>query len=175
MLVGMGRPTDKTELLEAARNEFDRLGEAVDRVRPMDRERPGACEQWSVKNLLAHLDAWHGLFLAWEADGSIGGVPMMPAPGFSWAETPALNAAIHARTADDTWNDVSERLQRSHNAVRAVIASYSDADLFTKRRWPWTGSTSVGSYATSATSSHYAWASKLVRRWAKACTATARS
>ena len=75
-------------------------------IAEVDRERPGACEQWSVKDLLAHLDAWHELFLGWEAEGSDGGKPAMPAPGFTWAQTPKLNADIHARTVDDRWNEV---------------------------------------------------------------------
>jgi hypothetical protein len=44
-----------------------------------------------------------------------------------------------------------------------VLFGYSDDDLFTKKRYAWTGTTSVGSYAVSATSSHYVWASGLVR------------
>ena len=50
-----------------------------------------------------------------------------------------------------------------------VIDAYDSDDLFTKRRYPWTRSTSVGAYIVSATSSHYAWASKLIRKWAETC------
>ena len=57
------------------------------------------------------------------------------------------------------------RLRRSHENVIEVIASYTPEDLFTKKQYAWTGTTSVASYATSATSSHYAWTSKLVRKW----------
>jgi hypothetical protein len=46
----------------------------------------------------------------------------------------------------------------------AVIESNSDEDLFTKKRFPWTGSTSVGSYLVSTFASQYAWASKLIRK-----------
>jgi len=36
------------------------------------RDRPGACAEWSVKDILAHLDAWHDLFLGWVADADAG-------------------------------------------------------------------------------------------------------
>lgn len=49
-----------------------------------------------------------------------------------------------------------------------MVAGYNDEDLFTKRRFPWTGSTSVGSFAVSATTSHYDWAAKLIRKSAAA-------
>lgn len=162
----MPRPTTRDELLTAATHEFDRLWQAVDAVSAADRLRPGACDSWSVKDLLAHLDAWHELFLGWEAEGAAGGTPAMPTPGLSWKDTPILNARIHARTVDDPWDAVVARLRDSHARVLAVVAAYGD-DLFVKRARPWTGSTSVGAYAVSATSSHYAWATKLIRAWAR--------
>ena len=168
----MGRPTSKEELLNAAADEFRRLWDAVDLVATTDRERPGACEEWSVKDLLAHLAAWHEMVLEWEHIGSGGGTAQMPAPGLTWAETPALNEMIFERTKGDLWSDVVDRVRSSHQRVMAVIESYGDEDLFTKRRFSWTGSTSVGSYFVSASSSHYAWASKLIRRWAKSLSAS---
>jgi hypothetical protein len=163
----MGRPTNKHELLAAAAGEFGWLWDAVALVGIEERERPGACEAWSVKDLLAHLDGWHEMVLAWEAVGSAGGTPEMPAPGLTWAETPALNQQLFERSEHDRWDEVVERVRASHEKVMAVIESYSDEDLFTKKRFPWTGSTSVGSYLVSASASHYAWASKLIRKWAK--------
>lgn len=163
----MPRPTSKAELLAAAETEFHRLFEAVDRVPASRRELPGACAEWSVKDLLAHLDAWHELFLGWESTGSAGGEPDMPAPGLTWAETPVLNARIHQDRADHQWESVVEALHTSHEDVLSVIDSYGDHELFTKRHFAWTGSTSVGSYAVSATSSHYAWASKHIRAWTR--------
>jgi hypothetical protein len=164
----MPRPTTKQELLDAAEREFARLWDAVDRVEAADLDRPGACEVWSVKDLLAHLDAWHEMVLDWESVGSAGGSPEMPAPGRTWAETPEVNQAIFESTRHDGWDDVVVRVRGSHQGALRVIDSYGEDDLFTKKRFPWTGSTSVGSYFVSATSSHYAWASKLIRKWAKA-------
>ena len=163
----MGRPTTKAELAAAADTEFDRLWVAVDAVPVGDREHAEACEAWSVKDLLAHLHAWHEMTLNWEKAGSAGEHPSIPAEGYTFAETPALNEAIYQRTMNDAWDDVVARLLATHAELRAVIERYSDDDLFTKQRFAWTRSTSVGAYLVSATSSHYAWASKLIRKWAK--------
>jgi hypothetical protein len=165
MLESMGRPTSRTELLAAAEQEFDRLWDTVDALPPSDREAPGACDSWSVKDILAHLDAWDRMWLHWERAGVRGEPTSMPAEGFTWAQTPALNERIRADTAGARWDEVSERLRDSHSRIMTVLSGYSDEDLFAKRRYRWTGSTSVGSYAVSATSSHYAWASGLIRRW----------
>ena len=163
----MGRPTSKSGLMAAAEQAFDGLWDTVDAVPPSDRETPGACDSWSVKDILAHLDAWHCMWLRWEQAGARGEPTPMPAEGFTWAQTPALNARIHADTAGDPWEEVCGRLRDSHSRIVIVLSGYSDEDLFTKRRYRWTGSTSVGSYAVSATASHDAWASGLIRRLLK--------
>ncbi|MFW2380917.1 MAG: ClbS/DfsB family four-helix bundle protein [Acidimicrobiales bacterium] len=163
----MPRPTNQADLLRAASHEFDRLWSAIDDVRLEDRERPGACETWSVKDLVLHLHAWQEMALDWESVGSTGELPSIPAEGYSFAETPALNHAIYERTKDTSWDDAVEHLKRTHAALLHVIAGYDDEDLFAKKRYRWTRSTSVGAYMVSATSSHYAWASKLIRKFAK--------
>ena len=163
----MPRPTNKADLLAAAESEFNRLWNAVDLVGDEHREVSGACDDWSVKDLLAHLHAWHEMAIGWEKAGVVGGTPTIPAEGYTFAETPALNQAIYERTKDDLWADVVDRLNNSHNRILAIINTYDDKDLFAKAKYPWTKSTSVGAYFVSASSSHYAWASKLTRKWAK--------
>ncbi len=166
--VGMPRPTTQAQLLEAMEREFAALWDEIDLCAQDDLEIPGACEHWSVKDLLAHLDAWHEMLLSWERVGIAGGKPEMPAPGLSWKETPTLNSQIWERTKDDSWNEITTRLNCSYDALRQVISGYEADALFEKKRFKWTGSTSVGSYVVSATSSHYDWARKLVRRFHKA-------
>lgn len=163
----MPRPTSKQELLEAMSGQFEVLRDEVSAISPSDREIAGVCERWSVKDIVGHLDAWHEMFLLWESAGSVGETPAMPAPGYTWKETPAVNEEIYQRIKDDPYEDVVARLDASYGKVRSVVAAYSDEDLTTKRRFKWTGSTSVLSYAVSATSSHYDWARKLIVKFRK--------
>lgn len=163
----MPRPQNRSQLLDQMEDNFDALWAEVDGIPAESRLTEGACETWSVKDILAHLDAWHEMFLLWEREGAAGGKPEMPAPGFTWKETPALNEAIWERTRHDDYDAVSTRLRQSYDQVRALVESYDNEDLFTKRRYKWTGSTSVGSYAVSATSSHYDWARQLIRKFKK--------
>ncbi len=144
---------------------FQAMWQEVESIPADFRLAAGACEEWSVKDILAHLDAWHDMFLLWEREGSAGRKPDMPAPGFTWKDTPALNEAIWERTRYDGYDDVCNRLRSTYDEVRSIVESYDNEDLFTKRRYKWTGSTSVGSYAVSATSSHYDWARQLIRKY----------
>ncbi|MFC1239685.1 ClbS/DfsB family four-helix bundle protein [Treponema vincentii] len=42
--------------------------------------------------------------------------------------------------------------------------TFSNEELFTKKVFDWTGTTSLGSYCVSATSSHYDWATKDIKK-----------
>lgn len=163
----MPRPTTQAELLVAMDQGYLSLLEEIERCQPADLEIPGACEGWSVKDLLAHLDAWHELALGWEEAGRDGEKLQLPAPGLKWSETPTLNQQIYQRTKDDPWEEVTQRLEASHQRVRSFVAGYNADLLFKKGHLPWTGTTSVGAYAVSASSSHYDWAKKLIRKFWK--------
>lgn len=163
----MPRPTGKSELLSAMDDEYQALLSEIDTVALPDRLLSGVCDAWSIKDILGHLDAWHEMFLAWEQAGSEGENIAMPAPGYTWKETPALNEEIFQRIKDDPYDEILTRLDDSYRRVREIIDGYTDDDLATKRRFSWTGSTSVLSYAVSATSSHYDWARKLIRKYKK--------
>ncbi|MEO0561775.1 MAG: ClbS/DfsB family four-helix bundle protein, partial [Chloroflexota bacterium] len=65
-------------------------------------------------------------------------------------------------------DDIREKLAASHQEAMEVIESIPDADLFTPKVYKWTKSTTLGSYFTSSTASHYDWAIKNIRRGLKA-------
>ncbi|MEM9078940.1 MAG: ClbS/DfsB family four-helix bundle protein, partial [Bacteroidota bacterium] len=55
-------------------------------------------------------------------------------------------------------------IKESYSQLRKIIIKHTNDELFEKKRYKWTGTTSLGSYLISATSSHYDWAFKLIKR-----------
>jgi hypothetical protein len=55
-------------------------------------------------------------------------------------------------------------LDQTHQNMMTLIETHTNEELFAKRRYRWTGSTSLGAYLVSATSSHYEWALKKLRK-----------
>lgn len=161
----MPRPTTKEQLLSQSQNNFDRLFSLIDPLSPDERIKPGVNGEWSIKDILAHLNAWHKLFFTWYEEGRGGNKPEMPAPGYTWKTTPQLNERIFQEHRHQAYETTVADLQASHQQIMALIASHSDEELFTKKLYQWTGSTSLGSYAISATSSHYQWAIGLIKKW----------
>jgi hypothetical protein len=166
----MSRPTTKQELVDAAEGGFSELMNLVPSLPDVVRDGPFQFEDRdrNLRDVLVHLTKWHQMMLLWHADGMAGKKPIMPAPGYTWKTTPALNAAIweaaQSVSLQQALNDVAE----SHRQVMSLIETHSDEELFTKKRYPWTGSTSLGSYLVSATSSHYDWALKKLRAASRA-------
>ena len=60
--------------------------------------------------------------------------------------------------------EIKEFLDTSFKKVQKVIVKHSNDELFEKQKFKWTGSTSLGAYIISATSSHYDWALKLIKK-----------
>ena len=163
----MARPKTKDELLAQSQDKFEQLIGLIEPHSEAERAEPGVNGAWSIKDVLAHLSGWHAMFFIWYEEGMAGGKAEMPAPGYKWSDTPALNEEIYQQHKDEEFAQIRTGLETSHARIMQIIASHSDEELFTKKRYKWTGSTSVGSYAISATSSHYQWAIDLIRKWSK--------
>lgn len=140
---------------------------AVTSLPSVSRETAGACGDWSVKDILNHLHVWHELFFTWYREGMAGRKPAIPAPGFSFKDTPALNEKIYRDNKDLDYAEVVSRLGQSHRQAMDMLAGHTDDELFTKQRYAWTGSTSLGAYFIGSLSSHYEWAGGLIKKWHK--------
>lgn len=79
-----------------------------------------------------------------------------------------MNVEFWQKHQDTPYEQAREMVQKSHADVLTLIGSFSDEALFTKQYFPWTGTTSLGSYCVSATSSHYDWAMKKIKKQIKA-------
>jgi len=85
----------KRELVRAIEDEHRSLVLLLDSI-PTSRHRDEGNwgDGWTINDLLAHLTEWEQMFLRWFREGQAGKRPTLPAPGFKWSETPALNCAI---------------------------------------------------------------------------------
>jgi len=91
----------------------------------------------------------------------------MPAEGYTWKTLPDLNKKIWKDTQHLDLISAKKLLDKSFKKVQAVITNHSDNELFEKKRYKWTGSTSLGAYLIHNTSSHYHWAIKIIKKGLK--------
>lgn len=162
----MARPRSKSDLIVQAKANYARLTDFVEALSMDEQEQefPEGTLNRNIKDVLAHLHAWHLMLLDWYTVGMSGQKPDMPAKGYTWKTLPDLNREIQKRYAQVSLNDAKGLFRQSFKTVLKIIEIHSEEELFTKKKYDWTGSTSLGAYLISATSSHYDWGYKLIRR-----------
>lgn len=121
----------------------------------------------NIRDVLVHLYEWHQLLLKWVNQNQAGkAITFLPAP-YNWKTYPEMNVGFWRKHQQTSYEDSIKMLQESHDEVMKVIENFSNEELFTKKYFSWTGTTSLGSYCVSATSSHYDWAMKKIKKYKK--------
>ncbi|MGB4961189.1 MAG: ClbS/DfsB family four-helix bundle protein [Saprospiraceae bacterium] len=162
----MARPKNKEELLHLSEQNFDMLFNAIEAMDKDEQEMefPSGTMNRNIRDVLMHLHHWHLLMMEWYSTGMAGEKPAMPAKGYTWKTTPELNKWIWEKYRQTSLGEAKKSVKESFQQVRQLIEKHSDEELFEKKRYKWTGTTSLGSYLVSATSSHYDWAFKLIKK-----------
>ena len=162
----MARPQSKLGLVVSAERNYNELISLIDTIPEDKREKefPKGTMNRNLRDVLGHLYHWHLLFLSWYEEGMKGGKPKIPKEGYTMKDTPKLNREIWKSCQNVPFSKMFSLFKDSHSKVFHIIESHTDEELFTKKRYPWTKTTSLGSYLVSATSSHYDWALKLIRK-----------
>lgn len=165
----MARPTTKKELEELSRANYTKLFGLINSYTEevQEKEFTTPTLNRNIRDVLAHLHYWHLLMLGWYEVGMKGEKPKMPAKGYTWKTSKELNKKIWEETQKITLKEAKEQIDTSYKKLQQLIQKHSDKELFEKKKYHWTGSTSLGAYLISATSSHYDWAYKLIKKGRK--------
>jgi len=160
-----GRAEMATEQREALtrRNaeEYEQLKAMVARLRSEGRIEERVSDDARnrcVRDVLAHLLAWHLLLEGWYEDGMIGGSPALPAEGYTWRQLDQLNIVLRDQWQDATVDHIERRLDASHDGLQRLIATHSDEELFDGGTYPWTRGSKLGEFCLECGGKHYAWA-----------------
>ena len=170
----MSRPTTKQDLIKDADEQFGKLWKLIDSMPDetqnsqfnfgedfLQKQKEA---HWgrdkNLRDVLVHLYEWHMLLLDWvESNKSGTPKPFLPAP-YNWKTYGQMNVGFWEKHQSTPYGESRTKLKESHAAVMALIESLSNDELFAKKHFTWTGTTTVGAYCISATSAHYDWAKK---------------
>ncbi len=165
----MPRPKTKDELLRLSQKNYSKLIDFADSFSEKEQltEFPEGYLNRNIRDVLAHLHHWHLMFVDWHKTGMKGDKPDMPAKGYTWKTLPDLNLKIQEKYTGKTPEEVRKMLNGSFNSIQKIINRHTEEELFEKKKYKWTGTTSLGAYLISTTSSHYDWAYKLIKKCKK--------
>lgn len=164
----MPRATTKTQVIKDSKEEREKLDNFLATLTPDQMTEPGMLGDWSVKDVLAHLYEWEQMVLRWIAASERGENPAVPAEGYKWNQLPALNEEIRQKYSGIPLEEMQQMYSDSHKQIMNTIESISEEDMFTRGLHKWMNKNTLGAYFVSATSSHYRWAYKEMRKGLKA-------
>lgn len=162
----MPRPRSKHELLRASATSRAQLLDLIGSFPPHVRDGDFAFEDRdrNVRDVMVHLHEWHRLLLDWEQANTHGDAqPFLP-DGYTWSSYAPMNVAFRDKHESTSLDQAFDLYRESYDRVIAMIESHSDEELFSKKHYSWTGTTSLGAYCISNTCSHDEWALKKLRR-----------
>ena len=171
----MARAATKEELIDAAEKNFEKLWQTIDSMTEEelntdfdfsdDTKKKEA--HWerdkNLRDVLIHLYEWHQLLIHWIKSNTEGkNRPFLP-ESYNWKTYGDMNVEFWKKHQTTSLADSKRMVKESHAAALKVIEPFSDEELFTKKYFEWTGTTTLGSYCVSAMPSHYDWALKKLR------------
>ncbi len=170
----MARPKTKDELFEATGENYEKLWQIINSM-PEDalntkfdfssdpkRKEAHWRRDKNLRDVLIHLYEWHQLLLNWISSNVAGNkLPFIPKP-YNFKTYGKMNIMFWKKHQNTELEDAKIQFKASHEEVLELVKTFSDEQLFTKKFFDWTGTTSLGSYCVSAMPSHYDWASKKI-------------
>ncbi len=130
------------------RTEHARLEAALARLTPEQMIQPGACGEWSAKDLLGHFIHWEQHMLA-DFERLKCGEPLHEIQN---DEVDPINDAAYQKFKDWSLEDLRAEFDRSYRAVLAWLENVSEEDL----RRPYLYHLTVGEFVEMDTWGHYA-------------------
>jgi hypothetical protein len=118
----------------------------------------------NTRDLLMHLYEWQKMLIDWHDKNMAGEKVSFLPDGFNWGKTPELSGLLWQNYQNVTLDDAKKRLASSHVEMMKRIKQHSNEELFTKKYYDWTGTSSLGSDFVSALGSHYDWAAKQLKK-----------
>lgn len=165
----MPRPKSKEELKLESEKNYNKLIILINSLSEEDQHKSFCFEDRdkNIRDVVVHLYEWHQLLLNWVTCNQAGiKVNFLPEP-YNWKKIPEMNVMLWEKHQKTPLHKALAILNDSHLETMNLIDTFQNEELFTKEYFPWTGTTSLGSYSVSATSSHYDWAMKKIRKHKK--------
>lgn len=157
-------PISKTriELTEQLQSTFGKLRHELDSCELGQDDLP-CVDDWTIKDLLSVRVWWTENVVAWVEMGRRGEVPVTPAKGYKWIETPRLNADVVKAAQRESYLSVRKRLDSGFAQLLNLIDELSDKELLEKGTFPWAGKYPISRWISINTVRQYTTARSFIR------------
>ncbi|MGH7642151.1 MAG: ClbS/DfsB family four-helix bundle protein [Candidatus Dormibacteria bacterium] len=147
-----GQAAGKSELIRRIRDAQHRIAGAIEHL-PGERLLEPVMDDWTGKDLLAHMAWWH--------DHSVGVIEGLRAgrQPYDAADpantTEAFNEQTHREHLDDPSELTRRAFDESFTRLVAALKPVTDEELFATDHWPWLGGGALAEVILWDSSRHY--------------------
>jgi hypothetical protein len=158
---GVDSPLDKSVLLATIRASSDRFQAQLAPLSEAQLTRPFAIGTWSIKDVLAHLTAWHKLGAREYQAIAQGHLPVIEPEG----DVDQDNARLIEPSRTQSLHEVLTAFRTAYQQVVEAVESLSETDLFEAGRFPWREGQALWEGIANNTFAHYDEHAGMIAAW----------
>jgi hypothetical protein len=156
---------NKAEAMELIQSERQALESVLAGLNEEQMSQPGVENNWSVKDILAHITDWEGRMVGWIEESLRGETPQRPAPGMTWDDLDRLNEQTYLLNRDRGLPDVSADFHRSYERAYSVVEALTEEDLIDPQRFAWRAGDPLWHMVAANTWEHYQEHRESIEKW----------
>lgn len=126
---------------------------------------PGVIDDWTVKDILAHITVWEQRMISWVAQTIRNEVPEMLPPGMTWDDLDEWNEQTYQKHRLRPLDEVREDFQLSYTQALQAVQGVSEQDLIDPQRFAWREGRPLWVMVAANTSWHYKEHDESIRNW----------
>lgn len=156
-------PRDRLHLIALIDSQFAKLWDLIE---PLTKDEAlfTVDDDFTIKDLIAIRVWWSAALVKWIKAGQKNKTMAIPAEGYTWRDTPALNREIAQESRTKSFPSLRKNLATNKDHVLALVSELTDNELEQLGVYDWTGKWPVMRWVSVSTSSQYAGAVRQIRK-----------
>jgi hypothetical protein len=159
----------KEELLQRIEAGWTRLQRSLDGLTEEQMHTPGVVEEWTIKDVLAHITAWQTRLITAMFKVGKGFTPETIEGGRTVDQ---MNAMWYREMKDRPFEQVWDDLELSYDQLLRRLEDFSEKDLFDPRRYKWMKGQPFERYIAGDSYEHYEEHAEQIEKWKQQLTMT---
>lgn len=133
----MDEQMSKEKLLTEIQREREQLESTLAQISHQQMVTPGVVDDWTVKDLLAHITVWEQRMIRWLADSVNDIQPQMLPPGMTWDDLDEWNEQTYQEHRQQSLEEVLAEFAESFPQAVSAVQDISEVDLVDPDRFSW--------------------------------------
>jgi hypothetical protein len=159
-------PRNKAMLVDSIQSEYSGFKELLSGLAPEDFLHPGVNGDWTVKDVLAHIQVHEERMIAWISKRIGGSLPSEFQPYDMPEDALAVvNERIYQENRARELDEVEAAFAQAHRAALALVDAAAEADLFDAARYHLNGGEALWAAVAANTYEHYEEHGRDIRAW----------